>query len=115
MRRQPSWRLGVMDALKLRRCPRNAYRLILDYFGNRYVKLIGRCGEVGKSVSRECPQGSILGLSLWNVVFDGVLNELEEQDCKAISYANDLLVVVYGNSRQQLQKRGQRLTNRIEA
>lgn len=53
-----------------------------------YVKLIGLYGEVGKSVS----------------------NELEEADCEAIAYVDDLVDVVYGNSRQQLQER-----DRIEA
>ncbi|KAK2574716.1 hypothetical protein KPH14_013039, partial [Odynerus spinipes] len=108
------WWPGVMNALKERGCPRNIYRLVLDYFTNRHVKLIGRYGEVSKAVTKGCPQGSILGPNLWNMVFDGALKEIEDIECEAVAYADDLLVIVYGNSRRQLEDRGLSATRRLE-
>ena len=103
------WWPNVLYELKRRNCPRNLYGLVDSYFSERSVQIMGKQESVSKSVTKGCPQGSILGPSFWNLVFDDLLAVLssEELECEPIAYADDVLVIVSGNSREALRVRGQ--------
>ena len=64
------WWPSILHRLKERQCPRNVYEVVADYLRNREVRLVGKHGEVQKQVTRGCPQGSIMGPTFWNLVFD---------------------------------------------
>ncbi|CAB0012255.1 unnamed protein product, partial [Nesidiocoris tenuis] len=57
-----------------------------------------------KAVTKGCPQGSVLGPRLWNLLFDGVLRRLSESGRDVIAYADDLVVLVTENSRAALER-----------
>lgn len=41
-----------------------------------------------------CPQGGVLTLLLYNMVVDELLDGIEGQGCKAVRYADDLMIIV---------------------
>lgn len=109
------WWPSILNELRRRGCPANLYKLMADYFANRVVVLKSTHGEVRKVVTKGCPQGSILGPSCWNLVFDRVLQILNGLDCEPIAYADDLIVLVSGNSRKELRLKGQGVADAISA
>lgn len=77
-----------------------------SYFSERRVCMVGVCGEVWKDVQRGCPQGSICGPFIWNLMMDGLLWRLRERGCKVVAYADDLLMIVDGQNRMELERKG---------
>lgn len=63
---------------------------VRSYFSQRRVKT----GSIS--------QGSILGPTLWNVQYDGVLRLPYNNQVKAIGYADDLLFVVRGDDEAEV-------------
>lgn len=62
-------------------------------------------GEVGKNISKGCPQGSVLGPLLWNILFDGLLRLPFGAGVSAKAYADDSLLLVRANSSPDLMRK----------
>lgn len=108
------WWPLVLNSLKDRDCPKNVFEVLRSYFANRNVKITWGNEEVSKRATRGCPQGSVLGPACWNLMFDGLLRVLEELvPNNFVAYADDLLVLVEGNSRREIEQRAQRVVDRI--
>lgn len=80
------------------------------YFSARRAKAVNAAGtnEVMVNVERGCPQGSIIGPYVWNLMMDVLLLQLEPW-CRLSAYADDLLLLTEGNSRKELEVMGRRL------
>lgn len=101
------WWPSVLHRLQETRCLKNIFALVKDHLNNRYAQPIGKHGQVGKRVTRGCPQGSIFGRYIWNLIFDDLLVTLQKLGYKVAAYADDLLVLLLGNSRLEIEKLGQ--------
>lgn len=100
------WWPSVLTALQRFRCPRNIYAVIQDYLRGRTVSITENYHSVWKPSTLGCPQGSVLGPKLWNAVMDGLLRLLDDTpDAHAIAYADDLVVIIEGNSRRELERK----------
>ena len=97
------WWPYVLNALKLRGCDRDLYCVLLDYFRDRTMEMTSRSETVVKTATKGCPQGSVAGPTLWNVAVDGALAERTEAGETKIAFADDLLIIVAGNSRLDLE------------
>ena len=94
-----------MAELKQRGCPRNLYLKIKDYLTRRFVMMEDGYHIVERQPKRRCPQGSVLGPKFWNLVMDGLLRQLEElPNIQPIAYADDLVILIPGNSRRALKE-----------
>ncbi|KAK2574790.1 hypothetical protein KPH14_012995, partial [Odynerus spinipes] len=80
-----------------------------SYFSNRWVCMEGVNGVVWKEVLRGCPQGSISGPFIWDLMMDRLLWALVNAGFKCVAYADDLVGVVEGMSRAELERKGARL------
>lgn len=108
------WWPLVLTNLKDRNCPKNVFEVLRSYFSGRRVQLEFASRKVSKQATRGCPQGSVLGPACWNVMFDGLLRELENiAPNRFAAYADDLVVVISGNSRYELERKGQEVVDRI--
>lgn len=94
----------VLDRLREVGC--EEIRLWESYFCERKVCMTGACETVWKNVQRGCPQGSICGPFIWNLMIDGLLWRLREHECKVVAYADDLLLLIEGQSRLELERKG---------
>ena len=80
----------MLCSLKKMNCPRKLFLLIRDYLNGRRV-LIRECPKtIEKSVNRGCPQGSVLGPALWNLIFNPNRERLESMFIETIAYAGQL-------------------------
>lgn len=78
----------------------------MNYFRDRRVCATSENEIVWKDVRRGCPQGSICGPTVWNFMMNDLLNELEESGCDVVAYADDVLMLVEGSSRRELETKG---------
>ena len=101
----------ILYNLNEKGCKRNIFNILRSYFSNRVAEIQGNFRSVRMSVNKGCPQGSMLGPDMWNLVFDGLLRDLMhklDEDDKPVkdglaAYADDLIVVIAANSRKGLE------------
>lgn len=91
---------------KLREIGSEEWRLWRSYFQDRRACVRSETGIVWKDVVRGCPQGSIAGPAMWNMMVNDLLVVLSRIDCKVVAYADDLLIIVEGMSRAELERKG---------
>lgn len=93
------YRLGISERL---------FRLLGDYFNNRVLIYDTEAGQERMKVSAGVPQGSILGAILWNIMYDAVLR-LQLPECvEIVGFADDIVLVVLGDSKEQVEVRSTR-------
>ena len=76
-------------------------RILQSYFMDRELIYNTSEGPVVSCVSAGVPQGSILGPTLWNVMYDGVLRIPLSDEAKVIGYADDLVVLAPGRTPEE--------------
>ncbi|KAH8398413.1 hypothetical protein KR215_009766, partial [Drosophila sulfurigaster] len=89
------------------RCTEDAWHYVKDSVGSsnsRYILgiFVDFRGSVTVDVARGCPQGSICGPFIWNLMMDSLLRQLELR-CKCCAYADDLLILIEGQSRSEIE------------
>lgn len=98
-----SWE-SVLQRLSVLGCPEIA--LWQSYFSDRRACVIGVNECVWCDVVRGCPQGSICGPFIWDMMMDPLLTELETV-CECSAYADDLFIMLHGESRLELERKGE--------
>lgn len=84
-------------------------QIIQSYLCDRHFKIDGKEYKLTSGV----PQGSILGPTLWNVVFDEI-TKIELADyCELVMYADDLGLLVSANNDRDMMLRGNLAMKRI--
>ena len=79
-----------------------------SYFSERRACVVGSTASIGTvwwNVERGCPQGSVCGPYIWNLMMDTLLRQIEGQS-ECCAYADDFLVLIEGKSRLERGKRG---------
>lgn len=109
------WWPDIIEELKLMKCSIPIVMLLQDYLRQRNIVFRTENGEIEREINKGCPQGSLLGPLLWILVFNGLIIALENAGFKIIVYANDGVILVTGNTRMELQNKGQIAINIAKA
>lgn len=108
------WWPDIIQELKNSGISNDMVGLIQDYLLGRSVMIRTTSGQVVREVNKGCPQGSLIGPLMWNLVFDGLLRKLEEAGYKVTAYADDGAILIEGNTKKDLQEAGQVAINIID-
>ncbi|GBM10684.1 Putative protein in type-1 retrotransposable element R1DM [Araneus ventricosus] len=100
------WRQSILSRLVIAGCPMNIFRVMRDYFSDRKVVFFHDDEQWTFGAERGVPQGSCSGPFLWNVVLDTVLDVGLPEGCFLQAFADDLVLVVRGLSKEDLAARG---------
>ena len=89
----------ILQNLEEASVPHYLLRMLQQYFAQRTV------GANNKKVTLErgCPQGSVLGPSLWNIMYDEVIHQIELTYPQACVYADNTLIILGSNSLQEFE------------
>lgn len=96
--------MRVLEKLNEIRCEEMS--LWKSYFQGRGACMVSTNEVVWRNVERGCPQGSVCGPFIWNMMMDRRLWKLDERGCKCVAYADDLLLLVEGHSRVEIERKG---------
>ncbi|KAG8176150.1 hypothetical protein JTE90_012403 [Oedothorax gibbosus] len=97
------WWPSVLSLLNKAECPKDLFLLFKDYLGDRKVTYLNGDEEISKVVERGCPQGSCSGPLLWNMIADEALKLSWPDGCYAKTYADDIVLVVSGDTKDILE------------
>jgi len=63
-----SWHPGIQAPLWKLKCPPNIYRMVRDFLSDRMAHVTLGNSSSSKRVTKGCPQGSVSGPSLWDII-----------------------------------------------
>ena len=98
-----AWWPGILRELKEHKCPKNLYKLTMNYFTQRTAEVVTNSLKIEKIVTRGCPQGSCSGPGLWNLQFNSLLTQKFLARTKVVAYADDLLIATRGKSVREVE------------
>ncbi|UYV73425.1 hypothetical protein LAZ67_10003139 [Cordylochernes scorpioides] len=79
-------------------------KLLQSYFDNRRIRFRYSSTEINKKLSKGCPQGGPLSPTLWNIIINEILNNSLDDNCETIGYADDITLICWNKTPEQLRK-----------
>lgn len=91
------------------------HSMVRSYLSDRQIRYDLSNGQTYSTVvDRGVHQGSALGPKLWIVAYDGVLRLSVPKGIRLIAFANDLIVTIQGENREEMQERAALATKIVE-
>lgn len=88
--------------------PRYLVRMVESYFTDRHVEY--HCPTTGQvhhhEMSAGVPQGSVLGPTLWNAMYDGLLRISLPDGVSVTAFADDIAIAIAGRTPEELKYKG---------
>ncbi|GBM62344.1 Putative protein in type-1 retrotransposable element R1DM [Araneus ventricosus] len=100
-----AWRTSILEQLVKANCPINLFNLIKNYLHDRQVIFELNNKKWVFEAQRGVPQGSCSGPLFWNIVVSTALGLVLPSGCQIQAFADDLILVVRGQSANILAQR----------
>ncbi|GBO99133.1 Putative 115 kDa protein in type-1 retrotransposable element R1DM [Eumeta japonica] len=110
-----AWWPMILLKLKQKGCPPNLYKMMRDCFTNRRIWFIVGGRAESRTPITGCPQGSVVGPALWNLLLDDMFRLPLPVGCRLVAYADDVTAVVEGDSRALIEKKSKELLDTVAA
>jgi len=94
-----AWHPGILARLWKLKCPPNIYRMVRDFLSDRTTHVTLENSSNSKRVTKRCPQGSVSGSALWNIIISDLIALLfNAPNLKIVVFADDIMAVMQGPS-----------------
>lgn len=95
--------MSIMDEVHSRLLPSKVSAILRDYLNDRGIVYQARDGPVHAQVFAGVPQGSILGPTLWNLVYDSLLSLRVPPGIRLVGYADDVAIVALDRDLERIR------------
>lgn len=84
----------ILEVIEDKNIPNYLGQIVDSYLDNRSIEYHGSTGIIiKKKISCGVPQGSVLGPTLWNIMYDGLLRIRLSQRTKLLAFADDVAII----------------------
>lgn len=94
----------ILDAMRAKDIPMYLCRIISSYLRDRTISIIINGTQTDIALSSGVPQGSVLGPTLWNIMYDGLLQVRFPVSITPVAFADDLALVAKANDNFTLKQ-----------
>lgn len=109
-----SWE-AIALALHRMRVPGYLCSMLKSYFQNRVLVYETELGQKSIRITAGVPQGSILGPTLWNAMYDGVLMLELPNGVEIVGFADDVVLTVTGETLEEVKMLTTEAIDTVEA
>lgn len=82
----------ILNSMRRKGVPGNLIDLVTSFFTDRQVHLIHESLIKSRAIEQGCPQGSVSGPSLWNILMDSLPYICPDSDSNIVCFADDALL-----------------------
>jgi hypothetical protein len=94
-----AWHPGILARLWKLKCPPNIYSMVRNYLSDCTAHVTLGNYSSSKHVTEGCPQGSVSGPTLWNIIISDLISLLfNAPNLKSVVFADDIMVMMQGPS-----------------
>ncbi|GBL98598.1 hypothetical protein AVEN_19665-1 [Araneus ventricosus] len=105
-----AWWPFILSLLRNANIPGNLFAVIYSFLKDRTATLSLGHYSKERHLQKGCPQGSISGPLLWNIIINYLFDKVSSfSSCETMAFSNDLLLCFQGKTLQNINTEAQRI------